>query len=128
MGGDAVWGKGWASAGQVSPDREVGPGAPGLGRAGTHTVVGTDGVEGIGTAHKERGFVPKKQHLYKISTLALGLVGGMGKTEAMVGVGPACGRARRRGLGGGEPAGRGRGYGRGEDRKHIRGCGTGSSK
>lgn len=75
----------------MSQDQEVGPGAPGLGRAGTHTVVGTDGVEGIGTAHKERGFVPKKQHLYKISTLALGLVGGVGKTEAMVGVAPGVG-------------------------------------
>lgn len=78
-----VWGKCQASRGQVSQDQEVGPGASGLGRAGTHAVVGTHGVEGIGTAHKERGFVPKKQHLYKISTLALGWGG---KTEAMVGV------------------------------------------
>lgn len=31
----------------------------GLQRAGTHAVVGTHGVEGIGTTHEEGGFIPK---------------------------------------------------------------------
>lgn len=45
--------KGVASGGQVSKVPGVGPGAE------THAVVGTHGVEGIGTAHKERGFISK---------------------------------------------------------------------
>lgn len=50
----------------------VGPGAAGTWRADTHAVVGAQGVEGVGTAHEKGGLVPKQQHLYKVSTLALG--------------------------------------------------------
>ena len=38
---------------------DVKPGRAGLRRAVTHAVVGTHGVEGIGTTHEESGFVPK---------------------------------------------------------------------
>lgn len=51
----------------MSKDLEAGPGA-----AETHTVVGAQWVEGVGTAHKKGGLVPQEQHLYKVSTLALG--------------------------------------------------------
>lgn len=44
----------------------------GLGRAETHTVIGTDRIECIGAAHEERGLVTKQEHLDKVPTLSLG--------------------------------------------------------
>lgn len=43
----------------------------GLGRAETHTVIGTDGIERIGAAHEERGLVTKQEHLDKVPAFTL---------------------------------------------------------